>query len=153
HATSSQFYEIVLPSGKKVTPPEGRCWAVSQSRFEELRNDNRIWFGINGDGRPRFKNYLSESEGSTAWSWWTNKEVGHNQEAKNGSISLLGESASFANPQPDKLLQRIIHSASNEKDVVHDLFTGPATTLGVAQKMKRRYIGIGQMDYINAVSV
>jgi len=128
HATSSQFYEIVLPSGKKVTPPEGRCWAVSQSRFEELRNDNRIWFGINGDGRPRFKNYLSESEGSTAWSWWTNKEVGHNQEAKKESIALFGETESFATPKPERLLQRIIHLASNENDIVLDFFMGSATT-------------------------
>ena len=153
HATSSQFYEIVLPSGKKVTPPEGRCWAVSQSRFEELRNDNRIWFGINGDGRPRFKNYLSESEGSTAWSWWTNKEVGHNQEAKKESIALFGETESFATPKPERLLQRIIHLASNENDIVLDFFMGSATTQAVAHKMNRRYIGIEQMDYINTVSV
>src|SRR5699024_4742644 len=152
HATSSQFYEIVLPSGKKVTPPEGRCWAVSQSRFEELRNDNRIWFGINGDGRPRFKNYLSESEGSTAWSWWTNKEVGHNQEAKKESIALFGETESFATPKPERLLQRIIHLASNENDIVLDFFMGSATTQAVAHKMNRRYIGIEQMDYINKVS-
>lgn len=153
HATSSQFYEITLPSGKKVIPPEGRCWAVSQSRFEELRNDNRIWFGINGDGRPRFKNYLSESEGSTAWSWWTNKEVGHNQEAKKESIALFGETESFATPKPERLLQRIIHLASDEKDIVLDFFMGSATTQAVAHKMNRRYIGIEQMDYINTVSV
>src|SRR5699024_12013505 len=87
----------------------------------------------------RFKNYLSEYEGSTAWSWWTNKEVGHNQEAKKESIALFGETESFATPKPERLLQRIIHLASNENDIVLDFFMGSATTQAVAHKMNRRY--------------
>ena len=53
-------YPIVSPNGKEHFPPNGRCWRYSKSRLHELISDNRIWFGINGDGVPRVKRFLSE---------------------------------------------------------------------------------------------
>ena len=76
HATASQYYEITTPSGIKYLPPEGRCWALSQETFNALVADNRIWFGKNGDNRPRQKRFIKEMEGQSAWSWWPNDEVG-----------------------------------------------------------------------------
>ncbi len=52
-----------------------------------------------------------------------------------------------------KLLKRIIELATNENDRVLDFFLGSGTTVAVAHKMKRRYIGIDQMDYIEEVAV
>lgn len=147
HATSSQFYSITLPSSRSVSPPDGRCWAISQSSFEKLRGENRIWFGINGDGRPRLKNYLSESEGSQAWTWWTNQEVGHNQEAKKESIALFGQNRPFSTPKPERLIQRIVTLCTNEGDLVLDFFAGSGTTPAVCHKMKRQYIAVEQMTY------
>src|SRR5208283_27218 len=82
HATPNQFYTIVTPSGKKFPPPAGRCWALNESSFYKLVGEGRVWFGKKGASKPRLKRYLSEMEGITAWTWWSNKEVGHNQEAK-----------------------------------------------------------------------
>jgi len=81
HATANQFYEIITPSGEKYKPPVGRCWALAESTFLELVKDNRIWFGADGSSRPRKKVFMSETDGANAWTWWTNNEVGHNQEA------------------------------------------------------------------------
>ncbi|QQD84524.1 site-specific DNA-methyltransferase [Jeotgalicoccus sp. ATCC 8456] len=82
HATKSQFYNVTLPNGTIISSPSNRCWAISEKEFVNLRKQGRIWFGINGDSFPRLKKYLSESDGATSWTWWTNGDVGHNQEAK-----------------------------------------------------------------------
>ena len=55
--------------------------------------------------------------------------------------------------KPEKLLERIIASGTEEKDIVLDFFMGSSTTQAVAMKMNRRFIGIEQMDYIKTVSV
>jgi adenine-specific DNA-methyltransferase len=128
HATENQFYELVAPSGKKYRPPTGRCWTVSEQTFNKLVTDNRIWFGKNGSARPRMKLFLSESEGATAWTWWTNSEVGHNQEATKELKEIFGEGALFETPKPTRLIQRIIQLATNPGDLVLDSFAGTGTT-------------------------
>lgn len=54
--------------------------------------------------------------------------------------------------KPEALLQRIIEISTNENDLVMDFFAGSGTTLAVAHKMKRRWIGIEQMDYIESIT-
>lgn len=139
-ATKDQFYEIVTPSGQRYPPPEGRCWALNQSTFLEMQNDGRIWFGQNGDSRPRKKKFLSEADGVASWSWWPNNEVGHNQEAKRESNTLFTSANSFETPKPERLLHRIILLASDEGDIVMDSFGGSGTTAAVAHKMRRKWI-------------
>ncbi|MCE3038351.1 site-specific DNA-methyltransferase [Helicobacter anatolicus] len=58
----------------------------------------------------------------------------------------------FATPKPEALLQRIIEISTNENDLIMDFFAGSGTTLAVAHKMHRRYIGIEQMDYIESIT-
>lgn len=82
--------------------------------------------------------------------FWHYKEVSHTQDAKRELIKL---GLDFSTPKPEKLLQRIISISSNEGDLVLDFFMGSATTQAVAHKMKRKYIGIEQMDYINNSSM
>ncbi len=50
-------------------------------------------------------------------------------------------------------MYRIIDMCSNETDIVLDFNLGSGTTAAVAHKMKRQYIGIEQMDYIETVAV
>ena len=147
HATESQYYEITTPSGKKMRPPQGRCWALAETTFLSLVADNRIWFGSDGNSRPRKKVFLSESQGVVPWTWWTNKEVGHNQEAKKEINALFGLSNPFDTPKPERLIERIIHIASNPGDLVLDSFLGSGTTAAVAHKMGRRWIGIEMGDH------
>ena len=143
----NQMYEIVTPAGVRYSPPEGRCWANVEETFRQLCNQGRIWFGKDGKSRPRVKNYLSEAEGVKSWSWWTNREVGHNQEAKKEVNALFGASNAFDTPKPERLIQRILHIATNPGDLVLDSFLGSGTTAAVAHKMGRRYIGIEMGDH------
>lgn len=53
-------YEIKLPSGRIVHPPESRCWVTSKKRLKELIDDKRIWFGRSGNNVPSLKKFLNE---------------------------------------------------------------------------------------------
>ena len=138
----NQMYEITTPAGVIHRPPAGTCWKNVESVFLQLVADNRIWFGKDGKGVPRRKTFLCESEGVSAWSWWENVDVGHNQEAKKEVLAIFGGEDAFDTPKPERLIQRILHIATNENDLVLDSFLGSGTTAAVAHKMKRRYIGI-----------
>ena len=128
HATKSQFYTIKTPSGAEYPPPSGRCWALAENTFNDLVRDNRIWFGANGDSRPRKKLFLSEVEGVNAWTWWTNTEVGHNQEASKEVKDLFGSGEIFTNPKPVRLIKRILGLGSRQDSIILDFFGGSSTT-------------------------
>lgn len=137
----NQMYKVITPSGAEYEPPAGRCWGNVESEFKRLLAENRLWFGREGDARPRVKNFLSEHEGVRAWSWWTNTEVGHNQEAKKEINALFG-SESFDTPKPERLVHRVLSLATSPGDLVLDSFAGSGTTGAVAHKMGRRWIMI-----------
>jgi adenine-specific DNA-methyltransferase len=129
-APLSQFYSIKSPNGKVYPPPEGRCWAMAESTFLGLIEDNRVWFGVNGDSRPRLKKFLSESEGTRPWTWWENKKVGHSQEGNKEVMELFNGKLLFDNPKPIRLLRQIIQLSTNTKgtNIVLDFFAGSGTT-------------------------
>lgn len=146
-AVESNIYPITTPSGRTVFPPSGRSWLYSEERFEELKADNRIWFGKTGNNVPSTKKFLSEvKDGVVAQTLWTYQEVGHTQDAKREVKKFNSESV-FATPKPEKLIERILTLASNEGDLVLDSFLGSGTTAAVAQKMNRRWIGIEMGDH------
>ncbi len=136
----NQMYQIVTPNGVTHFPPTGMCWKNKESVFRELVSENRIYFGRDNKGVPRRKTFLSESEGVSAWSWWDNSEVGHNQEAKKEGISLFGPDQAFETPKPERLIKRVLDIATNPGDLVLDSFAGSGTTGAVAHKMGRRWI-------------
>jgi adenine-specific DNA-methyltransferase len=136
----NQGYTIIGPNGKKHYPPEGRHWATLEPEYERLRAEGRFWFGQDGCGVPRLVRYLSEVEGLVPSTWWTHEDVGHNDEAKKEIHALFGKTNTFDTPKPERLLQRVLHIASNPGDWVLDSFGGSGTTGAVAHKMGRRWI-------------
>jgi adenine-specific DNA-methyltransferase len=141
------IFPVKLPSGREVMPPAGTSWRYTKEKFQELIKDNRIWFGNDGNARPAIKRFLSEvTETMPATTLWTFDEVGHNDESKKES-KLLFENDLFGTPKPERLIQRIIHLATNDQDLILDSFVGSGTTAAVAHKMGRRYIGIEMGDH------
>lgn len=128
HATPQQFYTITAPNGVKYTPPQGTCWKNIEPVFLQKLAEGRFWFGKEGNSFPRRKTYLSESMGRTIWTWWTNKEVGHTQEATKELKDLLGVGVVFDSPKPIKLILRMIQLLTKEDSIVLDFFSGSATT-------------------------
>lgn len=135
-------YPIVTPSGRVIKPAESRCWSINKEKFNNLLNDNRIWFGKNGNNVPRFKRFLTEvQEGVVSKTIWYRTEVGDNQEAKK-EVKTFNNEEVFATPKPERLIQRILTLASNENDLILDSFIGSGTTAAIAHKMNRKWIGI-----------
>lgn len=141
------IYEITTPSGRTLLPPPGTSWRFSKERFEELIDDNRIWFGEKGDNVPRYKRFLTEvQDGFVPTTLWFREEVGDNQEAKK-EVKTIDSKDVFSTPKPERLIERIVTLATKPGDYVLDSFLGSGTTAAVAHKMGRKYIGIEMGDH------
>lgn len=124
-----KVYEIITPSGRKVLPPNGRCWCYSKERFIEMVKDNRIWFGKDGNNVPSIKRFLSEVKQSvTPMTIWKYSEVGHSQDAKQKLKKLFDGKSFFDYPKSVELIKRCIQLYSNESSIILDFFSGSATT-------------------------
>lgn len=144
HAVKSQFYTIVSPTGKKHKPPKGRCWIYNEERMQEEIKNNNIWFGSDGNGVPRLKKILDVSKlGVVPETLWNVEFAGSTKEAKQELLALeIYDEDVFDTPKPEQLIYRIMQIATNENDLVLDCFMGSGTTVAVAHKFGRNYIGI-----------
>ena len=142
------LYTITSPTGKKITDE----WRFKEETFYELLNDNRIVFPKKGEGKPRYKLFLSEKnlKGVIVNSWWD--DVATNQDANKDLKELFGKNV-FDYPKSEDLIKKIIEISTKENDTVLDYHLGSGTTCAVAHKMGRRYIGIEQMNYVEDISV
>ena len=123
-------YPITAPSGRVIEPPAGRCWRLSKKAFLERLQDNRIWFGPDGNGVPRIKRFLTDlkHEGMAPTSIMFFKDVGHSQEGAQ-EVSKLLDGGFFSGPKPQRLMQRLLTLANlNTDSVVLDFFSGSSTT-------------------------
>ncbi|WP_287300245.1 MULTISPECIES: DNA methyltransferase [Mogibacterium] len=112
----------------------------------------KFFFTKNGFGGIARKTYLDDSKGKVVTNFWPFDEAGHTDEAKKEITSIFNDKV-FSTPKPEKLIYQILYVASNEGDLVLDFHLGSGTTCAVAHKMKRGYIGVEQMDYIESISV
>jgi adenine specific DNA methylase Mod len=116
---------------KEINPPKGKHWIWSQERIDNALKENRIIF--TRSGMPRLKRYLDVSKGEYIQDIWT-EIFDVNAVAK--------ERLGYPTQKPEALLERIINASSNEGDIVLDPFCGCGTTVTVAERLKRRWLGI-----------
>ena len=106
----------------------------SQATFDRLREDNRLVEPIKHGAKWSYKQYLNESSGTTQIDdVWTDL---------NAINPVAKERLGYPTQKPEALLERILKASSNEGDVVLDPFCGCGTTVQVAQKLHRQWIGI-----------
>lgn len=134
-AVEKQVYEIVGPTGRKFLPPSGYCWRFTKEKFEEMRKDNRIWFGMDGNNSPVPKLFLTEvQDGVTPMTLWSFEEAGHNQIATRELRDIFGASI-FTSPKPLKYLTRYLQIGLNKDSLILDFFSGSATTAHAVMKL------------------
>ncbi|WP_270230661.1 site-specific DNA-methyltransferase [Phocaeicola coprocola] len=147
-AIQENVYTITTPSGREVEPPAGRSWSLSRKAFRERLQDNRIWFGPDGNGVPRIKRFLSElrKTGVTPMTIWKHTEVDHSQGATQKLAKLFDGKKYFDYPKPVTLIQRCISLYSNKDSLILDFFSGSSTTAHAVMQLnaedggKRKYI-------------
>ncbi|GHU62660.1 site-specific DNA-methyltransferase [Clostridia bacterium] len=142
-------YPITTPSGRIIETPASRCWSLSKNAFLERLQDNRIWFGADGNSVPCIKRFLTELkyDGMAPQSIMFYKDVGHSQEGAKKVVSLFDGKGSFDGPKPVRLLRRLLTLANVDKDdIVLDFFSGSATTAHAVMQLnaedcgKRKFI-------------
>ena len=155
---ANQMYSITTPTGVVHTPPEGRCWSTIEENYVQLLAEGKVYFGKDGNAQPSIIRYLSEVEGLVPWTWWNHEEVGHTDEAKKDVQSVYGTQTAFDTPKPVRLLERIIHIASNNGDIILDSFAGSGTTAQAVLNLnknsigKRQFILVEMEDYAETIT-
>jgi len=144
--TPNCIYEIETPSGIKYLPQEGKRWITTYDSYLKLREENRLWFGENGENMPRLKRYLSEvKQGVSQTTFLEYSDVGHSDEA-NKELKKLFKNKIFDYPKPIRLLKRLCFLALSSKDTILDFFSGSATTAHAVMQLNsedngnRKYI-------------
>lgn len=113
-------------------PYKGRFWAYSRANMEQFKTEGRLYFPKNG-GTPSYKRYLDEMPGVSLQDMWTDVPAISPQAA---------ERLGYPTQKPEALLERIIQASTNPGDTVLDAFCGCGTTIAVAQRLGRHWIGI-----------
>ncbi|MBI2928741.1 MAG: site-specific DNA-methyltransferase [Verrucomicrobia bacterium] len=114
-----------------MLPPPGKHWQYPPSVLDEMEARGEIYWSPNGN--PRRKIYLDQSGGVPLQDIWMDLRDAHNQ-----NICITG----YPTEKNPLLLRRIIEASSNEGDLVLDCFSGSGTTLDVAHRLERRWIGL-----------
>ena len=108
--------------GKEVLPPKGRHWALSQETIFEYEKLGKI-----KEENNKFKIQEEPYQKLTDnWTDWV------------GYSSTWG----FPTENHEKVLERVIQTASQKQNIVFDFFAGSSTTQAVAQKLDRKWLGI-----------
>lgn len=127
--TEKDRYVIITPSGRKITPPKGRSWVVSEDKLKQLIDDNRIWFGESENNVPCVKKFLTEvKQGITPATFWDYDEVGHTDGSNKMLKEIFDGESYFDYPKPVDLVKRCFQISTKENDIILDFFSGSGTT-------------------------
>jgi hypothetical protein len=127
HGGSSGQYEW---EGKR--PPKGRMWSYTEENMKRLAAEGRVVY--TRTGMPRLKIYADDLKGVPYQDVWARRDLWLN--------SAAGERLGYPTQKPEALLERIIAASSNDGDVILDPFCGCGTTVAVAQRLRRHWIGM-----------
>jgi adenine-specific DNA-methyltransferase len=128
HATKSQFYEVITPTGVKHTPPKGRCWSITEKKFNKLNKEGKIYFGKDSNLQPNLIRYLDEIKGFVPWTWLPSKDVGHTDSAMKEYFEIMGKDTVFETPKPSTLIKHLMRMVLDDDDTILDFFSGTSTT-------------------------
>ncbi len=155
-ARPNLYYALTAPDGKKVYPKlqDGSDGAWRWGKEKVQGEQSRIeWIKSSKGWSPYYRIYSDDNSSRPPETIWTHSDVGSNRTSKAEINALFPASESFSTPKPEKLLQRIIQIVTEPNDLVLDFFIGSGTTVAVAHKMGRQYIGIEQIKNTDNFSV
>lgn len=113
------------------SPPNG--WSLSLEKMKKFEEEGRLYFPENKNQRIQRKQFLDEYKGRPIGNLWTDINVIN---------PMSTERLNFVGQKPEMLIARVLELGSKEGDLILDSFLGTGTTMDVAHKMKRKWIGI-----------
>lgn len=113
------------------SPPNG--WSLSIEKMKQFEEEGRLYFPENKNQRIQRKQFLDEYKGRPIGNLWTDINVIN---------PMSSERLNFVGQKPETLIARVLELSTKEGDMVLDSFLGTGTTMDVAHKMKRHWIGI-----------
>lgn len=113
------------------SPPNG--WSLSIEKMRQFEEEGRLYFPENKNQRIQRKQFLDEYKGRPIGNLWTDINVIN---------PMSSERLNFVGQKPETLIARVLELSTKEGDLVLDSFLGTGTTMDVAHKMKRHWIGI-----------
>lgn len=145
---ASLNYPIVNPNtGEKHYPPHDGNWRFNQEKMQALLDNDEIYFGLDGRGRPKLKRFLCDvKEGVTYTSLWD--FVPLNTQGSVEMTDLFGNLAVFDNPKPVNLIVELLKLGSYKDSLVLDFFSGSGTIAHAVMRLNlsdggsRRYIAV-----------
>ena len=159
---ANQVYDITTPTGARLRPPKGRCWAATEPEFEKLKVDKRIYWPKSGTGRPRVKQYPQEAKGLVPMTLWHAAEVGDTESSKKLLLDLFAEydesDLRIHAPKPVDLVKRVIDISTHPESLVLDSFAGTGTTAHAVLAANkhdggnRRFILVEMEDYADRLT-
>ena len=143
--SDKDIYEITGPTGLKFMPSKGRSWRFSEEKMKSLIEDNRVYWGKDGNSKPRRKRFLNEIEGGVVpQSLILYRGIDYDEKSKKDKIVTTGYSSQdgtqelkkyfndvvvFDFPKPSSLIKRLIeYSGAKGDDIVLDFFAGSGST-------------------------
>ena len=144
-----RIYEVISPTGKRFT----RCWTYTKPNFQQLIEDNLIWWGKDGNSVPKRKRFLKEKKGLTPRSWI---DIALTSDGKRDLEEI--DHAIFDYPKPVKLVKLFLQIATKPGDVILDSFAGSGTTaqavltLNGEDSGNRKFILIECEDYADTIT-
>lgn len=124
----ARIYEVISPTGKKFT----YCWTYTESNFQNLIDNNLIWWGKNNNSKPKRKRFLKDKEGLTPRSWVDialTQDGGYDLEKLDLSV--------FDYPKPVKLIKLFLQIATKANDLILDFFAGSCTTAQAVMELNQ----------------
>ena len=106
-------------------------WRCPRSKMEKLDREGKLYFTKKGG--IRIKRYLDKDKGIPLQTIWTDIYATNSQ-----AVERIG----YPTQKPETLIERILKVSSSPGDLILDAFAGSGTTLAVAEKLCRRWIGI-----------
>ena len=164
----NSFFTMIDPkTGKEYPASEKRTWNVSKDTFREYYDRGEIIFPDDYDFLNITKPYARKFKKDDDKKGKLSSIISDFQiqgflkallydcknEKGNDEIDNLFGRDEFDYAKPEELVKTIIEATTQEGDIIMDFFSGSGTTIAVAHKMNRQYIGVEQMDYINTLDI
>lgn len=136
-------YPVVSPiTQKEHWPPVDSHWRYRQTDVEKMINENRIYFGTDGNSQPSLKRFLSDvQQGIKPSSLWKYSDVGSNDSAKKELKELFDGNAPFSFPKPTTLLAHMLRIATERNSIIFDFFSGSSTAAHAVMKLNAEDAG------------